>query len=161
MLPWGTQTGHVCLLTTIPLLFFQTSASDFRPEAPLYSRTHRGYVDPTERCLFLSTHGIMTPTEDLVWTLAVSMCNLRLALRRPRGVPGPGGTTGSSPQVDPPKGQEDVPQEAQMAESPASPSPELREVPSPAPGSASCGARSEGSSPPRGAPYTVGLQMSR
>lgn len=138
---------------------FQLAASEFRPEAPLYPRTHRGYVDPTERCLMLSSHGIATPKEDFVWSLAVTLGNLRLALRRPRDVQGPGGTPTPDPQATPTPGRPAAPREAQGLDSPTSPSPGPRGTPSPDPSMSGCQSRSEGSSPPRGALYPSRLQM--
>ena len=127
------------------------AASDFRPETPLFPRTHRGYLDPTERCLMLSTHGISTPTEEFVWGLAVTMNNLCLSLRRPRDVQGPGGTPPHTLRTTLFQGRSSAPREPRGADTPASPSPNSRGTPSPDPSMSNCRSRAEGSSPPRGA----------
>ena len=130
-------------------------ASDFRPQAPVYPKTHRGYLTPMERCLLLATHGITQPTEELAWSLALSLGNLRLAMRRPQEVSGPGESSDPTPRVNPPQTQEEAPEGAPIPDTPASPSPNARENPSPASSVSDCDAYSEGPSSPRGAPDLV------
>ena len=130
-------------------------ASDFRPQAPVYPKTHRGYLTPMERCLLLATHGITQPTEELAWSLAQFLGNLRMAMRRPQEVTGPGESSDPTPRVNPPQTQEETPESAPIPDTPASPSPSARETPSPAPSVSDCDADSEGSSSCRGAPDLV------